>query len=131
MQGNVVLPQDGSYVVVEEDTIVCPTSGYVLAIAEMTVDKYHVYGSSDMTIHYGVSTQPSIITPNEAIRASVHATDAATGKYTPTLPCHYVFPVAAGSHAFYLIAAGWDAPHDLRVAYSTMTLVFIPSSYEL
>ncbi len=107
-------------------SIVTPSSGYVLVIANCWVEVLHTSGTTTRA-SFGVSDLPSVFPDNQEL-SLMYDDPLPTGLRHIPVGCHGLFQVpSSGTFTFFFLGAKSDGNfncHDIQ-----LTLVFLPTAY--
>lgn len=125
-EGTTAVELGTSLTIVGTRSIVTPTAGYVLVMANCGAEVLHTSGTTSRA-DFGVSDNPLILPNNQEL--SIKFEDVLpTGIRILPVSCHGLFEVlSSGTHTFYLIGRKTDGSfyfYDIQ-----LTLVFIPTAY--
>jgi hypothetical protein len=111
---------------IASQSILVPTSGYVLVIATCQARIDHDVVGEPMSANFGVSDDSGVFPTNQDVTLSLDA-DLPTGLYDFPVTCTGLFEVSTGTHTFYFLGTETDG---LYMAYDRqLSLVFIPTAY--
>lgn len=126
VEGTLTVTVTSTLTIVAEDTIQCPTAGYVLAIGSLEVAVSHT-NPTTTTNSWGVSDDSITVGPDQDKAWQINGA-APGGTYRSVVSCQKIFPVSAGTKRFYLL--GRNVTGNNPVAHNrTLSLVFIPKAY--
>lgn len=108
-------------------TIVVPSDGHVVVIANAEVDINHSTGSSGFCT-MGIADTATGLPNNQDISFYLPA-GAASGVYLTSHHTSAVFAVTAGSHTFYLNGSKNSASVDAQVWDVQLTAMYFPTAY--
>jgi len=125
-QGVAAVEIGTSYTIAGMRSIVTPTAGYVLVMANCGAELLHTSGTTSR-VDFGVSDLPSGLPDNQELSILFDGVLPTGIRHLPA-GCHGLFEVtSAGTHTFYLIGiktSGSFYFYDIQ-----LTLVFIPTAY--
>ncbi len=111
-----------------ERTIIVPTNGYVLAIANAEGLMYHVNGSESRY----VCTISDTSQTHALVQSSVFlAPTLPSGGYNIPVAVSRILPVTSGAHTFYLVCSANDVTgaNNTGVRGRRLDLLFVPTAY--
>jgi hypothetical protein len=125
-QGTTAVELGTSFTIVGTRSIVTPTAGYVLVMANCGAEALHITGTTSRA-DFGVSDNPLGFPDNQEL--SVFFEDVLpTGIRHLPVSCHGLFEVlSSGTHTFYFIGRKTDGSfyfYDIQ-----LTLIFFPTAY--
>jgi len=108
-------------------TMFAPTDGFVFVSASAGVIINHSNGTISECF-LGLSDNLSNFPAFGKQRVGVPAA-AGAGYYNVPFSAHMIFPVQAGSQAYYLMGNKWSGGGQIWVQYVSLTEIFIPTAY--
>ncbi len=108
-------------------SITVPAAGYVLVLGNCETEYTHTNGSTSWGI-VGISAASGSLPANQDISVQLPS-GAASGTYLFPTSAHGLFPVAAGTHTFYMLGRVGQAAVTMRIWDAQLTLVYLPTSY--
>lgn len=113
--------------ILAQQSITCPTDGFVLVIGSCQVDVVHS-GGGNSTAEFGVSNQPDMLDSDQQKEWTIAGIQA-SATYRNVISAQKVFPVTAGTSTFYLLGRRIEGVSGFKAYDKTLSLIFVPMAY--
>ncbi len=125
--GAVLTPTAATVDIIDQRTINCPSSGYVLVIASAEAQVGHILGA-DTTANMGVSNASGLLPGGQDVELRIPAI-LPSATYDNPVMMHSVFSVNAGANTFYFLGDQNSTTGSFSIFDVAMTCLFIPTAY--
>lgn len=113
--------------ILAQQSITCPTDGFVLVIGSCQADVAHS-GGGNSTAEFGVSNQPNMLDSDQEKEWTIAGIQA-SATYRNVISAQKVFPVTAGTSTFYLLGRRIEGSSSFKAYNKTLSLIFVPTAY--
>lgn len=125
--GATLTPDAATIDIIDQRTINCPTSGYVLVIASAEADISHT-NFSTTNANFGVSNNSGSLPGGQDVELLLGNT-LPGGSYDFPITVHSVFSVNAGNNTFYFLGDQNSSTGVFDMNDVALTCLFIPTAY--
>lgn len=125
--GATLTPNSGTIDIIDQRTINCPTSGYVLVIASAEADINHINFSSTFA-NFGVSNSSGSLPGGQDVELLLGNT-LPGGSYDFPITVHGVFSVNAGNNTFYFLGDQNSPTGTFDMNDVSLSCLFVPTAY--
>ena len=125
--GATLTPNAATIDIIDQRTINCPSSGYVLVIASAEADISHV-NFSTTNANFGVSNTSGSLPGGQDVELLLGST-LPGGSYDFPITVHSVFSVNAGNNTFYFLGDQNSSTGVFDMNDVALSCIFIPTAY--
>ncbi|MFI4896282.1 MAG: hypothetical protein ACIARR_00480 [Phycisphaerales bacterium JB059] len=125
--GATLTPNASTIDIIDQRTINCPTSGYVLVIATAEADISHANFQSSYA-NFGVSNSAGSLPGAQDVELLL-GTTLPGGSYDFPVTVHGVFSVSAGNNTFYFLGDQNSTSGTFDMNDVSLSCLFIPTAY--
>ncbi len=125
--GATLSPVAATIDIIDQRTINCPSSGYVLVIASAEAQVSHVIGANT-TANMGVSNNAGSLPGGQDVELRIPAI-LPTATYDRPVTFHSVFSVNAGNNTFYFLGDQNSTSGTFDMNDVALSCLFVPTAY--